>query len=169
MWVLTTLLVLNETGSPKEPMRLASSKSSTNELPIDKQKHHKVHIKKSVHIYKGKEERILSCIHQPIQPKSLSWWGKVDNSLILQHSPSRAGSPRPHTWILEWAVIILINAPARIRTRDLWPWYHIELHTPTNSTQKLKLMRKGGQFTYTQTKNILIFLSQTLCVGNIEL
>jgi hypothetical protein len=27
----------------------------------------------------------------------------------------------------------------------------IELHAPTNSTQKLKLMGKGGQFTYTPT------------------
>jgi hypothetical protein len=53
--------------------------------------------------------------------------------------------------ILEWAVIILINVPARIRTRDLWLWYHIELHAPTNSTQKLKLIGKGGQFTYTPT------------------
>jgi hypothetical protein len=53
--------------------------------------------------------------------------------------------------ILEWAVISLINAPARIRTRDLWLWYHIELHAPTNSTQKLKLIGKGGQFTYTPT------------------
>jgi hypothetical protein len=51
-------------------------------------------------------------------------------------------------------VIILINAPVRIRTRDLWPWYHIELHAPTSSTQKFKLMRKGGQFTYTLTKMI---------------
>jgi hypothetical protein len=46
--------------------------------------------------------------------------------------------------ILEWAVIILINAPARIRTRDLWLWYHIELHAPTNSTQKLKPIGKVG-------------------------
>jgi hypothetical protein len=27
--------------------------------------------------------------------------------------------------ILEWVLIILINAPARIRTRNLWLWYHI--------------------------------------------
>jgi hypothetical protein len=27
----------------------------------------------------------------------------------------------------------------------------IELHAPTNSTQKLKLIGKGGQFTYTPT------------------
>jgi hypothetical protein len=52
---------------------------------------------------------------------------------------------------LKWAVIILINTPARTHTRDLWPWYHIELHAPTSSTQKLKLMMKGGQFTYTPT------------------
>jgi hypothetical protein len=75
----------------------------------------------------------------------------VDNSLILQHSPSRAGSPSRIRGILEWAVIILINTPASIRTRDLWLWYHIELHAPTSSTQKLKLIGKGGQFTYTPT------------------
>ena len=28
---------------------------------------------------------------------------------------------------------------------------HFELHAPTNSTQKLKLMGRGGQFTYTST------------------
>jgi hypothetical protein len=57
--------------------------------------------------------------------------------------------------ILEWAVIILINAPARIRTRDLRLWYRIELHAPTSSTQKLKLMEKGGQFTYTPTVSVI--------------
>jgi hypothetical protein len=53
--------------------------------------------------------------------------------------------------ILEWDVIILINAPVRTRTRDLWLWYYIELHAPTSSPQKFKLMRKGGQFTCTLT------------------
>jgi hypothetical protein len=110
---------------------------------------------------------LLSCMYQPVQPKSLSWWGKVGNSLILQPPPppSRVGSPRPHTWILEWAVIILINAPARIRTRDLWLWYHIELHSPTSSTQKLKLIGKVGNslilqqwlsfFYFVQAKHIM--------------
>ena len=31
-------------------------------------------------------------MHQPIQPKSLSRWKNVDNSLILQHSPLLVGS-----------------------------------------------------------------------------
>jgi hypothetical protein len=89
-------------------------------------------------------------LHAPTSStQKLSWWGKVGNSLILQHSPSREGSPRLHTWILEWAVIILINVPVRIRTQDLWPGYHIELRAPTSSTQKLKLMRKCGQFNTT--------------------
>jgi len=35
---------------------------------------------------------LLSCMHQPIQPKSLSRWKKVDNSFILQHSPLLVGS-----------------------------------------------------------------------------
>jgi len=30
-------------------------------------------------------------------------------------------------------------------------WYHIELYAPTNSTRKLKLIGRGGQFTYTST------------------
>jgi hypothetical protein len=42
----------------------------------------------------------LSCMHQPIQPKSLSWRGEVGNSLIVQHSPSRVGSLRLQTWKL---------------------------------------------------------------------
>jgi hypothetical protein len=62
---------------------------------------------------------LLSCMHQPVQP-------------------------RPHTWILEWAVIILINAPARIRTRDLWLWYHIELHAPTVQPKSLSWWGKVG-------------------------
>jgi hypothetical protein len=36
----------------------------------------------------------------------------------------------------------------------------IELHAPTNSTQKLKLMRKGGQFTYTPTLPLTCRLPQ---------
>jgi hypothetical protein len=100
---------------------------------------------------------LLSCMHQPVQPKSLSWWGKVGKSLILQHPPHVQTPPGRIHGILEWGIIILINVPARIRTRDIWLWYHIELHAPTNSTQKLKLMRKGGQFTYTPTLSTLCF------------
>ena len=54
-------------------------------------------------------------------------------------------------------LIVLI----RIRTRDLWLWYHIELHAPTSSTQKLKLMWRGGQFTYISTNivhNVFLLL-----------
>jgi hypothetical protein len=36
----------------------------------------------------------------------------------------------------------------------------IELHAPTSSTQKLKLMRKGGQFTYTSTLPLMCRLPQ---------
>jgi hypothetical protein len=42
----------------------------------------------------------------------------------------------------------ILIALTRIRTRDLWLWYHIKLHAPSNSTQKLKLIGRGGQFTY---------------------
>jgi hypothetical protein len=32
---------------------------------------------------------VLVTLHRLVTPKSLSWWGKVDISLIVQHSPSR--------------------------------------------------------------------------------
>ena len=32
-------------------------------------------------------DTILSCMHQLAQPKSLSWWGEVGNSLIVQQDP----------------------------------------------------------------------------------
>jgi hypothetical protein len=40
----------------------------------------------------------------------------------------------------------------------------IELHAPTSSTQKLKLMRKGGQFTYTPTLLLTFRLPQAAYV-----
>ena len=94
------------------------------------------------------KEDLLSYMHQPIQPKSLSWWGEVGNSLIFQHSPSRGDSLRPQTWNRSKQQLFYLIALTRIRTQDLWLWYHIELHAPTNSTQKLKLIGRGGQFTY---------------------
>ena len=94
---------------------------------------------------------LLSCMHRPVQPKNLSWWGEVGNSLIFQHSPSHGGSLRPQTWNRSEQQLFYLIALTRIRTRDLWLWYHIELHAPTSSTQKLKLMGRGGQFTYIPT------------------
>jgi len=38
---------------------------------------------------------------------------------------------------------------------------NIKLHAPTNSTQKLKLMGKGGQFTYIPTLPLTWRLPQT--------
>ena len=92
-------------------------------------------------------------MHRPVQPKSLSWWGEVGNSLIFQHSPLRGGSFRPQTWNRSEQQLFYLIALTRIRTRDLWLWYHIELHlhAPTSLTQKLKLIRRGGQFTYIPT------------------
>jgi hypothetical protein len=73
------------------------------------------------------------------------------NHLYSNTLPHVQAPPGRIRGILESAVTILINAPARIRTRDLWLRYHIELHAPTSSTQKLKLLGKGVQFTYTPT------------------
>jgi hypothetical protein len=87
---------------------------------------------------------LLSCMHWPIQPKSLNWWGEVSNSLIFQHSPSSGGSVRPQTWNRSEQQLFYLIALTRIQTWDLCLWYHIKLHAPTNSTQKLKLMGRGG-------------------------
>jgi hypothetical protein len=80
----------------------------------------------------------------------LEWEGWTTH-LYSNTPPHVRAPPGRMRGILEWVVIILINAPARIRTRDLWLWYHIELHAPTSSTQKLKLIGNDGQFTYTPT------------------
>jgi hypothetical protein len=42
--------------------------------------------------------------------------------------------------------------------------FTIELHAPTSSTQKLKLMGKGGQFTYTPTLPLTCRLLQAAYV-----
>ena len=55
------------------------------------------------------------------------------------------------TWNRSEQQLFYLIALTRFRTRDLWHWYHIELHAPTSSTQKIKLMWRGGQFTYIPT------------------
>jgi hypothetical protein len=54
-------------------------------------------------------------------------------------------------------------------------WYHIELNAPTNSTQKLKLIGKGGQFTYTPASDseawrrvVLLFLQRFVYSPHLE-
>jgi hypothetical protein len=49
-------------------------------------------------------------LHAPnILTQTLKLMGEVGNSIILQHSPSNAGSLRPHRLKLEWAAIILFK------------------------------------------------------------
>ena len=62
---------------------------------------------------------------------------------------------RHQTWNRSEQQLFYLIALTRIRTRDLWLWYHIEFHAPTSSTQKLKLMGRGGQFTYIPTSSYL--------------
>ena len=65
---------------------------------------------------------LVECIklHAPTQPKSLSWWGEMGNSLIFQHSPSRGGSLRPQMWNRSEQQLFHLIALTRIRTRDIW-------------------------------------------------
>jgi hypothetical protein len=50
------------------------------------------------------------------------------------------------------------------RILDVSSINNIELHAPTSSTQKLKLMRKGEQFTYTPTLPLTCRLPQAAYV-----
>jgi hypothetical protein len=68
--------------------------------------------------------------------------------IIFQHSPSRRASLGSQTWNMSEQQLFYLIALARIRTHDLWLWYHIKLHASTNSTQKLKLMGRDVQFIY---------------------
>jgi len=75
----------------------------------------------------------------------------------------------PLTWRLPQALdvnrsehqLFYLITLTRIRTRDLWLRYHIELNAPTSSTQKLKLMGRGEQFTYIPTISLTWRLPQT--------
>jgi hypothetical protein len=61
------------------------------------------------------------------------------NLLIFEHSPSRRASIRPQTWNMSNQQLFYLIALIMIRIRDLYLWYHINLHVPTNSTKKLKV------------------------------
>jgi hypothetical protein len=50
------------------------------------------------------------------------------------------------------------------KKKEVWVDVNIELHAPTSSTQKLKLMRKGGQFSYTPTHPLTFRLPQAAYV-----
>ena len=63
--------------------------------------------------------KLLSCMHRPVQPKSLSWWREVGNLLIFQHSPSRGSFLRPQTWNRSKQQLFYLIALTKIRTQDL--------------------------------------------------
>jgi hypothetical protein len=74
------------------------------------------------------------------------------STYTLQHPRSRAAREKGANTAKEKGANVNImsggtnKASARIWTRDLCLWYHVTL---TSSTQKLKLMKEGGQSTYT--------------------
>ena len=74
----------------------------------------------------------------------------MGNSNILQHSPHME-APLGSGWNRSEQQLFYLIVLARIQTRDLWLSYHIELYAPTRSTQKLKRLGRGWQFTYTST------------------
>ena len=91
-------------------------------------------------------------LYTPTNPiQNFKVMGRGGQFTYMQHSPLRGGSLRHQMWNRREQQLFYLIALIRIQTRDLWLWYHIELHAPTSSTQKLKLMGRGGQFTYIPT------------------
>ena len=128
--------------SPKAPIKFYYIHLK-NFTPLRWQKHHvpkKLYL--GIPLHENQWLCILSCMHRPIQLKSLNWWGEVGNSLIFQHSPSCGGSLMPQTWNRSEQQLFYLIALTRIRT---------------SSTQKLKLMGRGGQFTYIPTECSSVF------------
>ena len=60
-----------------------------------------------------------------VQPKSLSWWWRVSNSLIFQHSTIHGGSVKLQMCNRSKQPFFYSIALARIRTQHLWASYHI--------------------------------------------
>jgi hypothetical protein len=90
-------------------------------------------------------------LHTPTnstQKLKLMGRGEQFTYIMFQHSPhveSLLGLRRGIEANNNYFILIALT---RIRTCDLWLWYHIKLHALTSSTQKLKLLGRGGQFTY---------------------
>jgi hypothetical protein len=68
--------------------------------------------------------------------------------IIFQHFPSRRASLGSQTWNRSEQQLFYLIVLTRIRTRDIWLLYHIKLHAPHSSIQKLKVIGGVGQFTY---------------------
>jgi len=80
-------------------------------------------------------DTILSCMHRPVQPKSLSWWGKVGNSLILQHFGSPTVSYVHSSPANPWLTLFNIEGPHQswigsislevLSTASSIRWFHL--------------------------------------------
>jgi len=78
---------------------------------------------------------VLSCMHRPVQPKSLSWWGKVGNSLILQHFGSPTVSYVHSSPANPWLTLFNIEGPHQswigsislevLSTASSIRWFHL--------------------------------------------
>jgi hypothetical protein len=92
---------------------------------------------------------VLGFVHQPSEPKSLSYCEEVGSPLILHNTPTHVQPEQGANVEIKKGAEDLKDASTRTRTRDLWPWYHVRFHAPTKWTQKLKLLGRGGQSTNT--------------------
>jgi hypothetical protein len=63
-----------------------------------------------------------------------------------------------------WKSAAYFHTKRKMKKRKCKYGASIELHAPTSSTQKLKLMMKGGEFTYTPTLPLTCRLPQAVYV-----
>lgn len=73
--------------------------------------------------------------------------------------PSQASSME-----YKWAAILFNCVPARIQTQIIQLWFHIELHAPTNSTQKPKRMGKCSSLYIPEGINFLLRFRHCLII-----
>jgi len=63
---------------------------------------------------------LLGFMHQPSEPKSLSYWEEVGNPLILHNNPTHVQPEQGTTVEIKKGAEDLKDASIRTRTRDLW-------------------------------------------------
>ena len=63
---------------------------------------------------------MLGFMHQPDEPKSLSCWEEVGNSLILHNTPTHMQPEQNANVEIKKGAEDLKDASTKTRTRDLW-------------------------------------------------
>ena len=65
-------------------------------------------------------KQVLGFMHQPDEPKSLSYWEEVSNPLILHNTPTHMQPEQGTNVEIKKGAEDLKDASTKTRTRDLW-------------------------------------------------